>query len=152
MVISLTPTAFALAAKNRGLRRSFADVILFNPNGIALRKGGEEVRKWAWEEVRVLRYRNFKRQATGMLMALGGGMLGGREASFTIAGPEDKLEVALEIDAQYRGGELRSLFKALYLAGAPLKETTSDGLGAFLLAPLRGRSLEECLAGLRAEE
>lgn len=149
MVISLTPHAFALAGRNRGLARSMADVLLFLPEGIELRKGQNSVLKWTWDEIRALRYTHFRQQAGGLLGLLGGGLVGRREASFLIAGPEEKVEVFLEIDSHFRQGELRALFKVLYLGDVDLQEFTANGSKAFLLRPLEGKPLAEEVESLR---
>lgn len=148
MDVNLTPAVFALAGRNRSLSRLRADVVCFLKNGLELRKGHQTVQKWAWEDLRSIRYQHYKEGIPGTLMALGGGLLGGQSASLLIAGPEEKWDLLLEQDVNYRRRDLRKLFRELYLAGIDLREFTSNGLPAFLLEPLGEARLADRVAEL----
>jgi len=121
---------FALA-RGRGLSWVKADVIAFGDQWLELRQGRLMVRRFAYSELRRLTYTDGGR-STDMWQVLGGGLLGKKEARFLISGPEEKVEVALELDAAFRRAELRLLFKRLYKLGVDLHEQTAQGGPAFL--------------------
>lgn len=135
--------AFALANRNRGLRRSGADVLIFIEERIELWKGGIIAKKIPFAEVERIRYTHFRKWGGGMMAMLGGNLFGQREATFVIRANEENLEMALEIDAEYRTRELIQVFKKLYINKINLYETNSAGVDLFLLRPLGSQNREE---------
>ena len=90
-----------------------------------------------------------------MLGMLGGNLFVRREARLDIRAKGENIELHLELDAEYRSNEIRSLLHDLYLAGVPLYEFNTAGLGLFLLEPLRDQKrddkIEELLNGPRPD-
>lgn len=148
MMAQIDRVTFALAHRHRGLKRSAADVMVFTQDGIELWKGRKEVEKWAFSEIDQIRYAHFRRGGKGMLSMLAGNLFGNREAVFQIRGAEKMVEVALELDAEYRSGEIRKLFRSMYLLGIPLFEYNQAGLELFLLETIGAEDRSEKIAQL----
>lgn len=133
-----------------------ADVLVFKQGDLELYKGRKRVRHFPYDDLEQVKYTHFRRSRYGMLSMLGGNLFGSREAIFRFRLEGEWLEVALELDAEYRGGEIRRLLEYLYRKGVPLFEYDQAGLELFLLEPLgrdqRSDKVAELINGSEPDE
>ena len=139
---SLARMVFALSARNRFAKSVKADVVIFSEEGIELKKGSKIERKILWLEIEQIRYTHF-RKGGGMINLLGGNLFGRREAKFTIRSEGEVIELDLELDAEYRSQEIRTVLAHMYLKGVALYEYNTSGLPLFLLNQLGDQTREE---------
>lgn len=123
----ITTVSFALARYGRRLRRQQADLIRFSDEGLALMKGGKALQSFVWEEVDKLGFIGSQQVAPRMFQLFGGSLFQQREGRFILLAGDFEAEYLLEMDAEFRKGEMLKLFKELYAKGIPLEERSALG-------------------------
>lgn len=144
---------FALARFISYFDQQKEDLLELDANGICLYKRDKVTRRFAWEDLEKVEYLHPVGSPTNMLRMFSGNLLGRRETKLILYPKNGKPHFfTLELDVEYRRGEMQQLLKEMYRAGVNLEEFTSGGIRTFLMEKIGENRVLEEIEALRSTE